>query len=109
MEWLYEEGIGECRAALVNAGRILEARIEREGDHVLAGAVVEGRLVRTLIPKKRGIVRLHSGQEVLLEPIPPRLAEGGMVLVEMIVNEHLEWQDERRLLVEMVTRYLQDG
>ncbi|HNM10713.1 MAG TPA: TetR/AcrR family transcriptional regulator [Mycobacterium sp.] len=33
----------------------------------------------------------------------------GMVLVEMIVNEHLEWQDERRLLVEMVTRYLQDG
>ena len=32
-----------------------------------------------------------------------------MVLVEMIVNEHLEWQDERRLLVEMVTRYLQDG
>ncbi len=83
MEWLYEEGIGECRAALVNAGRILEARIEREGDHVLAGAVAEGRLVRTLIPKKRGIVRLHSGQEVLLEPIPPRLAEGGMVLVEI--------------------------
>jgi len=83
MEWLYEEGIGECRAALVAHGRILEARIEREGDHALAGAVAEGRLIRTLIPKKRGIVRLHSGEEVLLEPIPPRLAEGGAVLVEI--------------------------
>lgn len=83
MEWLYEEGIGECRAALVAHGRILEARIEREGDHVLAGAVAEGRLVRTLVPKKRGIVRLHSGEEVLLEPIPPRLAEGGTLLVEI--------------------------
>ena len=31
----------------------------------------------------------------------------GMVLVEMIVDSHLEWQRERRLLVDMVTRYLQ--
>jgi AcrR family transcriptional regulator len=31
----------------------------------------------------------------------------GMVLVEMIVNAHLEWEQERRLLVDMVTRYLQ--
>lgn len=31
----------------------------------------------------------------------------GMVLVEMIVNSHLEWERERRLLVDMVTRYLQ--
>lgn len=32
----------------------------------------------------------------------------GMVLVEMIVDSHLEWQRERALLVDMVTRYLQD-
>ncbi len=83
MEWLYEEGIGESRAALVAHGRILEAQIEREGDHVLAGAVAQGRLVRTLVARKRGIVRLNSGEEVLLEPIPPRLAEGGTVLVEI--------------------------
>ncbi|MGY4712597.1 TetR/AcrR family transcriptional regulator [Mycolicibacterium sp. CBM1] len=31
----------------------------------------------------------------------------GMVLVEMIVNSHLEWQRERQLLVDMVTQYLQ--
>lgn len=83
LEWLYEEGIGECRAALVERGRIVEAYIEREGDHVLAGAVAQGRLIRTLIPRKRGIVRLHSGEEVLLEPIPPKLAEGGTLLIEI--------------------------
>jgi AcrR family transcriptional regulator len=33
----------------------------------------------------------------------------GMVLVEMIVNTHLEWERERRLLVDMVTRYLQSS
>lgn len=33
----------------------------------------------------------------------------GMVLVEMIVNTHFEWQDERRILVEMVALYLQQN
>lgn len=83
MQWFYEEGIGECRAALVAHGRIIEARIEREGEHVLAGAVAQGRLTKLLVPRKRGIVRLLSGEEVLLEPLPPRLAEGGTVLVEV--------------------------
>ena len=83
MEWLYEEGIGECRAALAANGRILEAQIEREGERVLAGAVAQGRLVKVLVPRQRGIVRLLSGEEVLLEPIPPRLAEGGTILVEI--------------------------
>ncbi|MBB6124452.1 ribonuclease [Sphingobium subterraneum] len=82
-EWLYEEGIGESRAALVDHGRILEALIEREGKRALAGTVAQGRLVRTLIPKKRGIVRLESGEDVLIEPIPPKTAEGGLLLVEI--------------------------
>lgn len=32
----------------------------------------------------------------------------GMVLVEMVFDSHLEWQRERQVLVDMVTRYLQD-
>ena len=82
-EWLYEEGIGEARAALVHAGRILEARIEREDKRVRAGGVHGGRLVRTLIVRKRGIVRLDSGEDVLIEPIPPKVAEGQVVRVEI--------------------------
>ncbi|MDI1297079.1 MAG: ribonuclease, partial [bacterium] len=73
-EWLYEEGIGEARAALIEKGQLVEARIEREGDAVRAGAVAQGRLVATIISKKRGIVRLTTGEEVLIEPIPPKIS-----------------------------------
>lgn len=83
-EWLYEEGIGEARAALIENGRLVEALIERESDAARAGAVVQGRLINTVIPRKRGIVRLVSGEEALLEPLPPRLAEGANVLVEIL-------------------------
>ncbi|MCF8709781.1 ribonuclease [Rhizorhapis sp. SPR117] len=83
-EWLYEEGIGETRAALVHKGEILEACIERDGKRAMAGAIVQGRLVRTIIPKRRGIVRLDSGEDALLEPIPPKLAEGATLLAEIL-------------------------
>lgn len=83
-EWLYEEGIGECRAALVHKGEILEACVEREDKRALAGAIASGRLIRTIIPKRRGIVRLDGGEEALLEPIPPKLAEGGALLAEVL-------------------------
>ena len=39
-EWLYEDGIGERRAALVEDGEIIEARIERDGEGPRVGAVV---------------------------------------------------------------------
>jgi hypothetical protein len=83
-EWLYEEGIGEARAALVERGAILEAQIERDDRRVLAGAVAQGKLIRTLIPKRRGIVRLEGNEEMLLEPIPPKMAEGGTALFDIM-------------------------
>jgi hypothetical protein len=95
-EWLYEEGIGEARAGLIEHGRLVEALIEREGDQVRAGAIVQGRLVATLIPRKRGVVRLLTGEEALLEPIPPRLAEGANVLVEILREAIAEEGREKR-------------
>lgn len=83
-EWLYEEGIGEQRAALVRNGTILEALIEREGGGARAGAVMSGRLARTIIPRRRGIARLDDGEEVLIEPIPPRIAEGAAIRIEIL-------------------------
>lgn len=82
-QWLYEDGIGEARAALVGNGRILEAIIEREDGGARAGAVLGGRLVETIVPRRRGIARLDSGEEVLIEPIPPKVAEGAPLLVEI--------------------------
>ena len=83
-EWIYEDGIGEARAALVHKDRIIEAYIEREGDSVKAGAIANGRMIEQRIPKIRGIVRLDNGEEILLEPIPPKLTEGGRVTVEIL-------------------------
>ncbi len=83
-QWLYEEGIGEARAALIEHGRLVEAQVEREGTAARAGAVLQARLVQTVIPRKRGIARLTSGEDVLIEPIPPKLAEGANFLVEIL-------------------------
>lgn len=83
-EWIYEDGIGEARCALIHKGRIIEAHIEREGSGARAGAIVAGRMIEQRIAKMRGIVRLDGGEEVLLEPIPPKLTEGGRVTVEIV-------------------------
>ena len=54
-EWLYEEGIGENRAILVEDGEILEAAIELPGE-LRCGSVLAGRLAGIPIPGRRGIV-----------------------------------------------------
>jgi Ribonuclease G/E len=82
LEWLYEDGIGEERAILIDQGRIVEARISRHAG-IKAGLVVQVRLVKQLIPGKRGIVQLASGEEMLLSPLPKGLTEGGSLIVEV--------------------------
>lgn len=57
-EWFYEDGIGEARAALVDGGRIIAARIELPG--LRLGTVADARL----IDKAR--VRIASGEELAL-------------------------------------------
>ncbi len=83
-EWLYEAGIGEARAALVEGDTILEAMIEPDGDACRAGAILPARLIRTLSPGRRGLLRLADGSEALLEPIPPGVSEGRDLLVEIV-------------------------
>jgi hypothetical protein len=82
-EWLYEEGIGENRAALVDRGRIVEALVELPGE-TLAGTVAAARLTSILIPGRRGIVALAGGGEALIEPLPPKLCEGAALRVEIV-------------------------
>jgi hypothetical protein len=82
-EWLYEEGIGENRAILVDGSNILEAEIELPGE-LRAGAVVEGRPTRILIPGRRGVVTTEAGEEILVEPLPPALSQGRAARVEIL-------------------------
>jgi ribonuclease G len=81
-EWLYEEGIGENRAILVEDEDIIAAAIELPGE-VRCGSVLAGRLVRIAIPGRRGIVATDQG-EVMVEPLPPALTEGQKVRVEIV-------------------------
>ncbi len=77
-EWLYEAGIGECRAALVEEGVIVEARIERDGDGPRVGAVLAARLVEA------GKVVLDApGDPVATLPLPPGLSLGTRLTVEI--------------------------
>jgi hypothetical protein len=74
-EWLYEEGIGENRAIMVEDGNIVEAAIELPG--LRAGAVVEAKLV-----SMAGIAALADGGEAVVAPLPP-VSEGAAFRAEI--------------------------
>ena len=83
-EWLFEVGIGEDRAALVEDGEIIEARIERHDNRVRFGAIMAARLRRKAGPNGRGEVELDSGGSALLQSVPAGLTEGAGLLVEVV-------------------------
>jgi hypothetical protein len=82
-EWLFEAGIGEDRAVLVEDGGILEAAIELP-TALRAGAVVAGRLSTILVPGRRGIVTADEGVEALIEPVPAGVTEGAKLRFEVV-------------------------
>ena len=68
-EWLYEAGIGEARAALVEHGTILEARLAPDRPGPALGAVLAARLVEITVKGREGRVSFAGG-EALLCPTP---------------------------------------
>ena len=82
-EWLYEAGIGENRAILVEGGEIVEAAIELEGE-LRAGAVAEARLTKMLMPGRRALAALAGGGEAVIEPLPRTLTEGQSIRVQLV-------------------------
>jgi len=82
-EWLYEEGIGENRAILVEDGRIVEAAIELPAD-LRAGSVVAAKLTAIVVAGRRAIATLEGGSEVLVEPLPAAVSEGSAVRIEIL-------------------------
>ncbi|WP_164115364.1 ribonuclease E/G [Sphingorhabdus sp. Alg239-R122] len=76
MHWLYENGIGEERAALVRGSQIIKARIERAGDSIRPGAVLMAQLIRKIGTGKRAIATLSTGEDVIISSFPGTLTEG---------------------------------
>ena len=106
-EWLFEAGIGEDRAILVEDGEIAEAAVELPG--LRAGTVAEGRLVSILIPGRRAVVRLADGSEALLEPLVPGLTEGRTIRVEVIREAVSEPGRDKLARCRIATAPLQAG
>ena len=77
-EWLIERGIGETRAALVEDGRIIEARVLRD-DVVPAGTILEARLSSA----GRNAVAIADGQEYLLPKGALGVTEGAKFKIEV--------------------------
>ena len=82
-EWLYEDGIGERRAALVEDDRIIAAEVERDDDGAGVGAVLSARLIAHDRPRRRARVRCDDDSELWLALSPPELTEGASITVEV--------------------------
>lgn len=84
-EWLYEAGIGEARAALVEDGEIVEARIEREGEGPRPGAILHARLVEAGRGGKGALVKLDwpGVPQATVTEIPKATPIGASLLVEI--------------------------
>jgi len=83
-EWIYEDGIGEARAALIDDGEIVALRLEWPEIAPRLGAILPARLARKADATARARVVLEGGGEALLDSPPPTLAEGAALLVEIV-------------------------
>ena len=83
VEWLYEAGIGEARAALVDGGTIVKARIALDGGLVV-GTVAEARLVEALAGAQGRVTLLDGSGEALLAAVPKGLSVGRTLLVTIV-------------------------
>lgn len=77
-EWIVEEGIGETRAALIENGEIVEARVRREGV-TPAGTILEAKLV-AVAPR---VSVEANGEQFLLPRGVSGISEGSRLLIEV--------------------------
>src|SRR6187402_3043591 len=99
-EWLYEAGIGETRAALVEGGCLLEMAIERDDETgPRVGATLSARLTRKADASGRGMVMFDDGSTAQLIPVPAGVAEGARVMVEVVRESLREGADTKPLRV----------
>lgn len=81
-EWLVELGIGETRAALVDNGEIVEARVELDGA-VPAGSILAARLASLGVHGRNAVAVDQGGTEYLLPKGAARTIEGATIAIEV--------------------------
>lgn len=85
VEWLYEAGIGEARAALVEKGEIVEARIERDSEGPRLGAIVGAKLIEAWRGGKGALVALDwpGAPQATLAELLSATSTGARLTVEI--------------------------
>jgi hypothetical protein len=81
-DWLVERGIGETRAALVDRGEIVEARIGLDGV-TRAGSRVAAQLVHVGNNGRNAVARDDDGTEYLLPRGAPGITQGARLTIEV--------------------------
>ena len=74
-EWIVEEGIGETRALLVENDQVHAAKLLWPGE-LVAGQQAFAQLTAKTAGKRRGVAKLESGAEVLVDHLPSEVTEG---------------------------------
>lgn len=82
-EWLIEQGIGEERAILSEAGAIIAARLYWPGA-IASGQIEDAVLISRSAGSKRGTVRFASGEEALVDGLPRDSSEGETLRVKAL-------------------------
>lgn len=81
-EWLVERGTGETRAALIDEGRIVEARVLLDGA-LAAGSVLSCRLRSVGQGGRNAVAMADDGTQILLPQRPAGISEGERLSVEV--------------------------
>lgn len=106
-EWWIEAGIGETRAALIEDGRIIAARLERSRDGIAAGAVVDARCA----DRAARTIELPGGQLAVLAQWPAAASVSTPIrirITRMALRERARTKVARAVVVESDTP-LSDG
>lgn len=81
-EWLIEQGIGEERAICLNDGEIVAARVQWPGS-LATGMVGDAVLISRAAGATRGTARFPTGEEALVDRLPPSASEGAQIRLEI--------------------------